>query len=165
MRLVLDTNVVLDWLVFGDASTLELRRAVADKQVAIITHAPAVDELRRVLAYPQCELALPDQQGILQRYQAQTSIAAWPEGFGPENLRLPKGFPRCRDRDDEHFIALAYHARVDALVTRDKEILRLSKRAARFGVTMLSATQLAAALHAIVPASHSRSAFSAPVRP
>lgn len=142
MRVVLDTNVVLDWLVFFDAGMAELRLALADGRVQIITHDPAVDELRRVLTYPQCKLQPPAQQQVLQRYQSQTSIVALPEGFAVTNLLLPNGFPRCRDRDDEHFIALAYHGRADALVTKDKEVLRLRKRAARFGVTILSPIQL-----------------------
>lgn len=144
MRLVLDTNAVLDWLVFGDANMAALRLALADGCVRIITHDHAIDELRRVLAYPQCKLQPAAQQEVLQQYQSQTSIAALPEGFAVTNLLLPTGFPSCRDPDDQPFIALAYHARADALVTKDKDILRLRKRVARFGVTILEPVQLAA---------------------
>lgn len=165
MRIVLDTNAVLDWLVFHDANMAELRLALADGRVQIITHDHAIDELRRVLAYPQCKLQPAAQQEVLQRYQSQASIAALPEGFAVTNLLLPTGFPRCRDLDDEPFIALTYHARADALVTKDKQVLRLRKRVARFGVTILNPMQLADALQAIAAGRHSRSAFSAPVRP
>lgn len=154
MRIVLDTNAVLDWLVFSDANMAELRLALADGRVQIITHEPAVDELRRVLAYPQCKLQPPDQQEVLQRYQSQASIAVLPEGFAVTNLLLPTGFPSCRDRDDEPFIALAYHVRADALVTKDKEILRLRKRAAKFGVSIMNPLQLAEALRVFAPASN-----------
>ena len=51
---------------------------------------------------------------------------------------LPADFPRCRDADDQHFLALAYHAKADGLLTKDRELLRLKKRAARFGVTIVS---------------------------
>jgi predicted nucleic acid-binding protein len=71
---------------------------------------------------------------------------ALPEGFAPSNLLLPAGFPRCLDTDDQHFLALAYHARADALLTKDSQLLRLKKRAARFGVTILSPTEFAARL-------------------
>jgi predicted nucleic acid-binding protein len=33
---------------------------------------------------------------------------------------------------------LAYHAKADRLLTKDRELLRLKKRAARFGVTVAS---------------------------
>lgn len=164
MRIVLDTNAVLDWLVFHDANMAQLRLALADGRVQIITHDPAVDELRRVLAYPQCKLQPVAQQDVLRHYQSQALNVALPEGFAVTNLLLPTGFPRCRDLDDEPFIALAYHARADALVTKDKDILRLRKRAARFGVTMLSPMQLGGALQAMA-CCPSRSVFAAPVRP
>lgn len=154
MRIVLDTNAVLDWLVFGDANMAQLRLALADGRVQIITHDPAVDELRRVLAYPQCKLPPAAQLEVLQRYRSQASIAALPEGFAVTNLLLPTGFPSCRDRDDEPFIALAYHARADALVTKDKDILRLRKRVAKFGFTIMNPMQLAGALREFAPASN-----------
>ena len=151
MRIVLDTNVVLDWLVFADVGTAELQQAVTDGRVEIITHRSAVEELRRVLAYPQCGLGLQEQQVILERYRSLTSSAIVPEGFGRENLQLPSGFPRCRDRDDEHFIALAYHVHADALVSRDHAVLELVKRAGKFGVTILCPVQLAEVLRVIAP--------------
>lgn len=148
MALVLDTNIVLDWLVFRDRNTLELQRAVSERGVQLITHRPALEELRRVLGYPQCKLDPSAQHEILQRYQSATTLAELPAGFALDQLLLPAQFPRCRDRDDEHFLALTYHARADALVTKDKMVLRLRKRALRFGVTILNPAQLAAKLEA-----------------
>ena len=142
MRFVLDTNIVLDWLVFRDPGVAGLQRAVAERSVELITHQPALDELRRVLAYPQCMLAPAEQQQISTRYQAEAANAELPEGFSLDNLLLPTDFPRCRDRDDQHFLALAYHAQASALVTKDKVLLRLSKRARKFGVTILSPAEL-----------------------
>jgi predicted nucleic acid-binding protein len=65
-----------------------------------------------------------------------------PPEFSRDNLLLPAGFPRCRDRDDDHFLALAYHVKADALVTRDKQILALARRAAKFGVQVLDIRRL-----------------------
>jgi putative PIN family toxin of toxin-antitoxin system len=144
--LVLDTNIVLDWLVFRDASMNGLRRALSEQRLQLITHQPALDELRRVLAYPQCKLAAPEQLEILQHYQSVTTLATLPDGFGLHNLLLPAGFPSCRDPDDEHFLALAYHVGACSLVTRDKAILRLRKRVQKFGVTLLAPLQLPATL-------------------
>ena len=146
LTLVLDTNVVLDWLVFGDAGVARLREAVEQRRISIVTHAAAIEELRRVLAYPQCKLAAADQDVMLNRYRTASYAATLPVGFGLDNLLLPAGFPNCRDADDQHFLALAYHAKADGLVTKDRQLLRLKKRAARFGVTIVNPRDFVAML-------------------
>jgi predicted nucleic acid-binding protein len=57
-------------------------------------------------------------------------------------LHLPPGFPRCRDRDDEIFIALAYHARADGLVTKDKAVLKLRRKVRKYDVSILALAEL-----------------------
>ena len=146
IRLVLDTNVVIDWLVFDDPFMNPLRHGVRDARIQVLTHPPAVEELRRVLAYPQLKLDLTRQQEIFTRYQAQTTIADMPGGFSTRQLMLPGGFPRCRDRDDEPFLALAYHTKANVLASRDNAVLGLKSRAAKFGVTILNVQQLIATI-------------------
>jgi putative PIN family toxin of toxin-antitoxin system len=146
LTLVLDTNVVLDWLVFRDTAVDKLREAVEQRRVTIVTHAAAIDELRRVLAYPQCKLATTAQQELLNLYRTMSHEAALPAEFALGNLLLPEGFPRCRDADDQHFLALAYHAKVDSLLTKDRQLLRLRKRVARFGVAVASPGEFIAKL-------------------
>jgi putative PIN family toxin of toxin-antitoxin system len=143
---VLDTNVVLDWLVFRDTAMESLRHAVEQGQVRVVTHTAAIDELRRVLAYPQCKLCAADQEELLNRYRLFAHEASLPPAFSLGNLLLPDGFPRCRDADDQHFLALAYHARADQLITKDRDLLRVKKRAARFGVTVVSPKEFLAPL-------------------
>ena len=143
LSVVLDTNVVLDWLVFRDAAMDSLRQALEQRRVQVVTHAAAIDELRRVLAYPQCKLGAADQEQLLNRYCLVAREALMPPASALENLLLPDGFPRCRDTDDQHFLALAYHAGAVGLVTKDRELLRLKKRAARFGVTVVSPKEFA----------------------
>jgi putative PIN family toxin of toxin-antitoxin system len=127
VRLVLDTNVVIDWLVFDDAFLASFREQVQSRSIEVITHAPALEELRRVLAYPQLKLTPGRQAAVLESYAA---LACAFEGSQAE---LPTGFPRCRDPDDDPFLQLAWHARADALVSRDKNVLKLARRARRFG--------------------------------
>ena len=79
---------------------------------------------------------------VFSNYCAQTTPFVMPAGFSLKSLMLPGGFPRCRDRDDEHFLALAYHARADALVSRDNAVYGLKVRAAKFGVNILNVPQL-----------------------
>lgn len=141
-RLVLDTNIVLDCLVFRDAATRDLMAAIEAQRVQVLVHPPALDELQRVLAYPQCRLDGPEQRQVMQRYLAVATMAAMPEGFRRDDLLLPPGFPRCRDRDDQPFLALAYHARADGLVTKDKALLKLRRKARRFGVAIVAMADL-----------------------
>lgn len=144
--LVLDTNVVLDWLVFNDPFMSPLRNAVASQAVSILTSAPATDELQRVLAYPQLKLDVERQAAVFAQYRAASSTARLPEMFSLSNLLLPPKFPRCRDADDQHFLALAWHGSATMLASRDKAVLKLRKRAARFGVTIVNVQELMAAL-------------------
>lgn len=140
--LVLDTNVVLDCLVFDDRATRELTAAIEARRVQALIQQHSIDELERVLAYPQCHLSTTGQRQVLDRYLAMTTMAPMPEGFDRNNLLLPPGFPRCRDTDDEPFLALAYHARADGLLTKDKAVLKLRRQAQRFAVAILAPTDL-----------------------
>ncbi len=142
IRLVLDTNVVIDWLVFDDPFMNPLRDGVRDGMVTVLTHAPAIAELERVLAYRQLKLEEVRRRDIFARYREQTQLFAMPDGFSLKHLMLPGGFPRCRDRDDEHFLALAYHAKADALASRDNAVYGLKVRAANFDMTILNVPQL-----------------------
>lgn len=141
-RLVLDTNVVLDCLVFGDPATQALWRAIESKCVDLLAHALTLEELRRVLAYPQCRLCEDAQRDIHDRYAALARLVDMPPGFSRGRLLLPPQFPRCRDADDELFLALAYHTQAGALVSKDRDLLNMRKKAKKFGITILSLAEI-----------------------
>ena len=149
-RWVLDTNVVIDWLMFNHPFMDPLRERVADGRLVILTHQPAIVELKAVLGYRQLKLDAARQGQIFARYLASTTEVALPSGASLQNLKLPGGFPRCRDRDDEHFIALAYHHRADALVSRDNAVLGMKSRVAKFGLTIYNVQQAISRLTATV---------------
>ena len=146
ITLVLDTNVVIDWLVFDDPYMNPLRDGVVERRITILTHPPAVAELERVLGYRQLKLSVARQQEIFAQYLAASTEAQMPAGFTVKHLMLPGGFPRCRDRDDEPFLALAFHTKADALVSRDNAVFGLKLRAQKFGLTILNVQQLIALL-------------------
>jgi uncharacterized protein len=145
-RWVLDTNVVIDWLMFNDPYMNPLRERVADGRIVVLTHMPAIEELKRVLAYKQLKLLPERQADIFARYISQTQTVSLPTGATLKNLLMPGGFPRCRDRDDEHFIALAFHQKADALVSRDNAVFGLKSRATKFGLTILNVQQAISSL-------------------
>jgi uncharacterized protein len=147
LRWVLDTNVVIDWLVFDHPYMNPLRHAVRDGALVVLTHSLAREEWHRVLAYRQLKLTPERQTELIARYDASTKMVALPEGATKKNLMMPGGFPRCRDRDDEHFIALAFHQKADALISRDNAVYGLKSRAAKFGLTILNVQQAIAVLN------------------
>jgi putative PIN family toxin of toxin-antitoxin system len=142
LRLLLDTNIVLDCLVFRDPATRPLWAAVESKGVEVLSHPLALEELSRVLAYPQCRVDEEVQLDIWARYAERTSLIAVPDGFSRENLSLPPEFPRCRDRDDDLFLALAYHSGADALISKDRDLLKLRRKVRKFGVTILGRAEV-----------------------
>jgi uncharacterized protein len=150
VKLVLDTNVVIDWLVFDDPFLALFRDAVSCGRITVVTHQHAVDELRRVLGYTALKLDETRQAGILERYHAQTSAPDTATSSTGVAVDLPSGFPRCRDPDDAPFLSLAWQAKADALVSRDHAVLALRRRAPRFGFRILDVPQMMAAVAAVV---------------
>src|SRR5690242_21540920 len=55
VRLVLDTNVWLDWLVFGDPSVAAIKAAVAANRAEVFIDAACEAELERALGYDRSE--------------------------------------------------------------------------------------------------------------
>ena len=142
LRFVLDTNVVIDWLVFAHPFLDRFRELVASRRIAVLTNELARDELVRVLEYPILKLEGERRAEVLARYDAQCVPVNMPDGFSSAALSLPPGFPHCRDRDDDAFLALAFHARASALVTRDNALLKLKKRVRRYGVSIIDVPQM-----------------------
>lgn len=145
-RFILDTNVVIDWLVFSHPYMVPLRHQTACGAITILTHELAIAELTRVLSYPELKLSEQGQTDTLRSYRAQTRVELMPEGFAIAQWQLPAHFPSCRDRDDDLFLALAYHTRATALVTRDKALLKMRKRMRKFEMSILDVQQFIALL-------------------
>ncbi|MDT3735278.1 MAG: putative toxin-antitoxin system toxin component, PIN family [Denitratisoma sp.] len=126
LRLVLDTNVVLDLLHFDDPAVAPIRRALLAGKAACVGNAACRDELAHVLSYPQFKISEHEARRILDEY-----IALAPDGEA-DNAALPQ-LPPCRDPDDQKFLELAQAAKADLLVTKDKALLALAKKSGRFG--------------------------------
>jgi predicted nucleic acid-binding protein len=155
LRLVLDTNVVIDWLVFDHPFMNPLRDAVTAGRVEVLRCAATAAEFQRVLGYPSLKLEAARQAALWARFLSQTGEPRLPPGFAREQLLTPGAFPPCKDRDDEVFLALAFHARADALASRDNAVLGLKKRVATYGIDVLDVRALIerlARFHPIRPA-------------
>jgi len=146
VKLVLDTNVVIDWLVFDHPYLNPLRLAVQSGCAIVYTAEPAISELRRVLTYRELRLDAARRSDVMSRYLAATRQLTETASQSATAERLPPGFPRCRDPDDDPFVALAFLSRADALVSRDKAVLKLKRKCVRFGVNILDVQALIAAI-------------------
>jgi uncharacterized protein len=122
MRLVIDTQVWLDWLVFGDPSVLGLRAAIDRDRAEVLIDAACLAELQRVLAYPLGKRVVDAAACLAACQKVATRVES---GSGETGL-----LPKCRDPDDQKFLTLAALARADCLVTRDRDLLRLTRRCA-----------------------------------
>jgi len=122
MRLVLDTNVWIDWLVFDDPSIAPLRAAHRDGRIQIVLDEACLDELKKVLAYPQFNLAPAQRESNLAQVGSLTIRHRAPTSSCPSSL------PRCSDPDDQKFLKLACEAAADWLLTRDKALLRIRQK-------------------------------------
>ena len=120
MRLVLDTNIVMDMLHFNNPHTRAIQLALESGRLRCFTDRDALAELQRVTTYPEFKLASDAQQALRDRY---LSFAVMCDAEGEENYLLP----RCRDTDDQKFLILAARCRADLLLTRDKLLLKLAR--------------------------------------
>ena len=130
--LVLDTNVVLDWLVFEDAACAPLAAAVQEGRVRWIASMSMRQELEHVLTRENLKRWQPDSALVLRTWDRWAHTAE----TGP---MLPNPGLICTDPDDQKFIDLAMHARADALISRDRALLRLARRARNFGIQVVTA--------------------------
>ena len=125
--IVIDTNIVLDLFVFGDAAAAPLQQALDAGTLVWIATQPMRDELERVLAYPQ----------IVPRMDFYGRSAAEVLGHFDRLVRrvevAPKTTATCKDADDQKFIdlAVAHGAR---LVSKDRAVLCMKKRLLALGV-------------------------------
>ena len=122
MRLVLDTNVWIDWLLFDDPAVGALKSAQRDGQIQIVVNEACLGELNAVLAYP--EFGLDDTQ----KNKHLAEVAHCTSMHEERQATRAAALPRCTDPDDQKFLVLARDAAADWLLTRDKALLRLNRR-------------------------------------
>ncbi|MEO7243512.1 MAG: PIN domain-containing protein [Variovorax sp.] len=129
---VIDTQIVLDLLLFADASTWALRLALDAGMARWLATSDMRSELARVLGYASMQQVLHRRtlhaHEVLDRFDQGTCLVA---AAAPAEAR-------CRDADDQCFIdlAVAYRAR---LLSRDRAVLALQKKLGLVGVAVAQA--------------------------
>lgn len=128
MQLVLDTNIVLDLLVFADPQVQPVSQGLVAGTLHWLATPAMREELARVLGYPKLAGRVAFHRGGAQAVLADFDRHA--------RLVEPpaKASLTCGDPDDQKFIDLAVAHRC-VLLSKDDEVLRMRKRLARLQVT------------------------------
>jgi putative PIN family toxin of toxin-antitoxin system len=127
MKVVLDTNVLLDLWLFDDPRFDGLIQGVAQRQMQWLSTAEMREEFKRVLDY--AHLA----QKRAQRGLSADDLLAHFDRHALMCEPAPKAPYVCKDPDDQKFIDLAV-AHQAVLYSKDKYVLALKNRLARLGI-------------------------------
>ena len=132
MRIVIDTNIALDLLVFDDPGCASLAASLEVGELQWIATAAMREELARVLGYPLVALRL-----VRNGRDAQGVLAAFDKGVQAID-EVPARAPcLCSDPDDQMFVDLAVAQRA-RLLSKDRALLEMRKPLAALGVEVAS---------------------------
>lgn len=125
---VLDTNVVLDWLVFRNPGMVDLAAAIEANELRWLVSLPMRTELSHMLTHTSLARWSPDAGAGLATLDRLATICQ-----PAARSRL-----HCSDRDDQIFIDLALAQGAEWLVTHDRALLKLARRARPLGLNVLT---------------------------
>jgi putative PIN family toxin of toxin-antitoxin system len=128
-RIVLDTNVCLDLLLFEDPRVNLLAEALRSGNVVAVVDEDCRAEWLRVLGYPALRLQDPRRSALIDAFDALMQPVST-----DANRRDGKPPPRCVDPDDQKFLRLAHATGARWLLSRDQHLLVLAARCRRDGL-------------------------------
>jgi putative PIN family toxin of toxin-antitoxin system len=127
---VLDTNAVLDAWLFKNPAIQPLADAIEAGQVRWLACATMRDELDRAGRFKSLAGWKPDSAHLL------TCLDRWAKLL-PDPTPSPLPRLRCTDPDDQVFVDLALQAQAQWLITHDRALLKLAKRARPLGLWVM----------------------------
>jgi len=130
--LVLDTNVVLDWLVFRNPVSAGLADHIEAGRSRWLVSTDIRNELAHVLGRGVGASFSPDMTALWATWD-RLAIAVEPRIPSGAGCRL-----RCTDPDDQKFIDLALAHGARWLLTRDRAVLKLARRCLPLGLQVLA---------------------------
>ena len=134
--LVIDTNIVLDLLVFQDEKMRPLLADIEQGRVRWLATAPMRAELQRVLDYPTVQPRMHwhglTKVQVLAQFDALSTVVDIAD----------KVAVTCGDADDQKFLDLAAAHRA-SLISKDKLVLKCRKRLQKWGAQEVSSTYVA----------------------
>jgi len=128
VRVVIDTNVLLDLWVFDDPHVAALRAALDECACTALRSVMTDAELIHVLARSEFGLSTERQRAL---------IADWCRRARLVERVFPAPLP-CTDPRDQPFLDLAVAGSAGALITKDRALLRLARRARTMDLHIIS---------------------------
>ena len=128
---MLDTNVVLDWLVFRNPHCTPLIQAIEGGHLRWLVTEAMRNELAHVLGRGVVDAWAPDHGQLWESWRLLS------ESVSPPLITGEAGRLRCTDSDDQKFVDLAL-ANAQWLISRDRAVLKLARRAQRLGVRVIT---------------------------
>lgn len=129
---VIDTNVVLDLWIYQDPATPPLLSALQQGQLRWVATVPMREELLRVLDYPHIA-----QRRTRDALSVLDVLAQFDRLVQLQDVAVKAAY-LCKDPDDQKFIDLAVTHKA-LLLSKDKQVLRMTNRLLRLGVAVRSA--------------------------
>ena len=129
---VLDTNVVLDLLLFHDPECVPLQNALQNGSVCWVATSAMRSELEHVLARGSLDAWGSDPSRLSRQWDRLCVEVPAPLPRGAE------GRFRCTDPDDQKFIDLALACGARWLVSRDRAVLKLARRLGERGIEVVA---------------------------
>lgn len=128
----MDTNVVLDWLVFQNPVVVALLGpALASGRWHWHATSAMRVELENVLVHPEVARWQVDRVDVFAEFLRWATVL--PAPVAPLSSPL-----RCSDPSDQMFIDLAVQLSGATLLSRDRAVLKLARRARAQGVSILT---------------------------
>ena len=121
--LVLDTNILLDLFVFHDDRAHPLKNALLSCEIKAFTCNENMEELADVISRPLFSLSEAQQNDIMLQWKSMSHHV--------EDADLRPAPWKCKDRDDQVFLDMAYLLQPAILISKDDALLQLAGKATK----------------------------------
>jgi predicted nucleic acid-binding protein len=95
--------------------------------IQALTRSDCRDEWLAVLKYPHLPVNMDDYEAIAIEFDTYIACVNPPD---PSSYKLPA----CSDKDDQKFLEIARDTQVEALITKDKALLKLARKMKHAGM-------------------------------
>lgn len=126
---VLDTHVLLDWLVFANPAVAPVARAIEAGRLTWLASPALRHEHDLVVGRAELARWRPDPALLATSWKRWAQMAPDPTSIAPW---------RCTDPDDQKFLDLAWAGKARWLITRDHALIKLRRRAAQVQLEIIS---------------------------
>jgi predicted nucleic acid-binding protein len=135
--IVIDTNVALDLWLFGRRGLDALR--MGTRPAPLIGTLAMREELAAVLSHSACGNG-PIAPHRVPPGSAMAVVSSWDRHVRivEAPVQPDPAWPRCRDASDQKFVDLAIAESAGWLLTRDRALLKLSRRCRAYGLVIVA---------------------------